>query len=62
MISEKELNKIPEICNQKPCYFELIKDSSRGIEYIKKLVEMRCSKICPKYSAKESRLKREISK
>lgn len=46
-----ELDKIPEICSQKPCYFDLLKtrDRDRDEEFVKSLAESKCPKVCPKY-------------
>lgn len=55
---EEELNKIPEICSQKPCYFDLLKDSeNRDKKLLKLLAEERCVKICPKYENQDWEVK-----
>lgn len=42
--------KIPQICNQNPCYFDIIKEpEGRDIGFVRKLAEKKCPEICPKF-------------
>lgn len=54
----QETKKIPGICNQKPCYFDLLKEpAGRDVAFVKKLAEAKCPKVCPKYGTREDKEK-----
>jgi len=46
---KQEAEKIPDICLQKPCYFDLMNDGERDKEFVFAIAKQMCPQICPKW-------------
>ncbi len=47
---KQEAKKIPNICLQKPCYFDLMNDGERDKEFVFAIAKQMCPQICPKWN------------
>ena len=48
---QHEVKKIPQICPQKPCYFDMTAEG-RDADFMQELVDGHCMRICPKWKEK----------